>query len=265
MECTDCGGNDFVCSDGCDVCTTCGLVGRQVMVREHQYRQPESAAPKRGKPAGRAPAARGRHVSSKDRQKKRILEMTEALNIKESVANTAVFIYETAVSLPGWKNRKHDYQTGILVACIYHACDAHRCHRTPAELCVVLGIDPKNARRMVKYTEPAAEIANAGHHGSMSLAMQVLPRCIYRMGSIPSSKVAEVKKLSMRIYDRVRNEIDTGRTPSPPESFPPLLSAQGSSSRTRRSLARAWSPRTPSRSSPRGYRPPTTSNHDGRS
>lgn len=150
-------------------------------------------------------------MSSKDRQKKRILEMTEALNIKESVANTAVFIYETAVSLPGWKNRKHDYQTGILVACIYHACDAHRCHRTPAELCVVLGIDPKNARRMVKYTEPAAEIANAGHHGSMSLAMQVLPRCIYRMGSIPSSKVAEVKKLSMRIYDRVRNEIDNHR------------------------------------------------------
>eukprot|EP00873_Tetraselmis_striata_P033780 jgi/Tetstr1/454044/TSEL_040963.t1 len=234
--CPDCGGSDMTTSnEGCDVCTGCGLIQEGGMVREARPSHHEdggAAAPRESSAAARERRRLGRaerrhrHTPSTERWVKTLRDMAGRAGLNHGISQTAVAVYRRAANMPGWKNRKQDYQIGLLVACMFHACNIHRAHRTPAELCSALDVDPKKARKMVKVVESAAaEVGGvrrprpAAPRGACARAgpadtdvpHEVLPRCAHRIPSIPMEKLPIVWRLARLVYERVRPAIDNHR------------------------------------------------------
>ena len=221
-RCPDCGSAEFaVNGEGCDVCSACGLVqGGAALVPSRPPRGADGdggGGGGGGVPGGRRrPAAKrprgNRHVPSRERWTKKLRELASLAGLSPALTATAASVYGRAAEMPDWKNRKHDYQMGVLVACMFHACNIHRCHRTPAELCAVLGVDPRNARRMVKVTERAADQVSGAVRTTVTFVpTEVLPRCAFRLGSLPLAKIKEVRRLARDYYDAVRPDIDNHR------------------------------------------------------
>ena len=208
--CVECEAPDVVTGpDGCDVCRACGLV----QPGGSELRPPGRPEPCAAAPPGRAARAPRASPTSKERWTAELRQMAARLHLKSGLADTAVAVYESATRLPGWKNRKHNYQRGVLAACIFHACNIHRAHRTPAELCAELGMDPRNARKMVKVTERAADsVARSARQARPTdIPAEVLPRCANRIEAVPLHLVGRVRKAARGIYDRVRDSIDNHR------------------------------------------------------
>lgn len=221
--CPDCDADssEFVVNaEGHDVCPHCGLIqsGSGVM-HAPPPRGDEADAPRARKGAKRLRAARRhRHVSSKDRWVERLRDMAARAGLGRGIADTSAQIYRRAAEMPEWKNRKHDYQVGLLVACLFHSCNIHRAHRTPSELCATLGIDPRNARKMVKAVERAALEVGGGARRSPAaptsptdVPYEVLPRFAYRIESVPMDKLALVRKLAKAFYEALRPDVDNHR------------------------------------------------------
>lgn len=218
--CPECECVHFVVNDeGCDVCTGCGLVqeGSATFATPCAPNAPAEGkagggGAGTGAPRARAPANRNRHVSSRDRWTATLRQFGAAAGLTPALVATSVSVYRRAVEQPDWKNRKHDYQIGILVACMFHACNIHRCHRTPSELCAVLGTDPRNARRMVKVTErAAADVCGKDRTTGTFVPTEILPRFAFRLESLPLCKLKQVKKMARDYYDAVRPDVDNHR------------------------------------------------------
>ena len=152
----------------------------------------------------------------------RLREMAVRANLPRGISDTAMRVYRRASEMPEWKNRKHDYQMGLLVACLFHACNIHRAHRTPSELCALLDVDPRNARKMVKVVERAACDVGGTSRRSLEgppavptsptdVPYEILPRCAYRIDNVPLDKLGLVRKLAKTFYDAVRPDIDNHR------------------------------------------------------
>lgn len=206
--CTDCGGDDFVESDGSLVCTGCGLIGDRIVSHSAPWINNEPPAPF----AAINPVKRSRHVTSKEKWKARLTQLADMAGLIAGVKETALSVYEQATELPDWKNRKSDYQVGVLVACMFHACNIHKCHRTPLEICATIGTDPRNARRMVKVTERAALIvASRRSMKGTDVATEIIPRCACRIDGVPESKIKQVRRLAITYYNKVRDSVDNHR------------------------------------------------------
>lgn len=219
-RCPDCDTTTFVVNEeGCDVCVGCGLVrnGSVTFLPPSKSNKEEDTGGSSARPLpdnGVAKTARrNRHISSKDKWTAKLKELSSLAGLSDALSATAASIYLHAIEMPDWKNRKHDYQVGVLVACMFHACNIHKCHRTPAELCAVLSIDPRNARRMVKVTERAAEkVAGRGIRTTGTFVpTEILPRYAFRIESLPLNKLKEVRKLATEYYATVRKDIDNHR------------------------------------------------------
>lgn len=222
--CPECGAepSSFVINaDGHEVCSGCGLIqaGCGAMVDAPRYREDADDAPPpriesasvaiQKRALGRA-SRRHRHVPSKERWIQRLRDMAVRAELSRGISETATLIYRRATDMPEWKNRKHDYQVGLLVACLFHSCNIHRAHRTPSELCAVLGVDPRNVRRMVKVLERAAGDVDRRPRGT-DVPYEVLPRCAYRIENVPMDKLGTVRKLAKTFYEAVRADVDNHR------------------------------------------------------
>jgi transcription initiation factor TFIIIB Brf1 subunit/transcription initiation factor TFIIB len=219
-HCPECGAASaaFVINEeGHDVCSDCGLIqsGRQTFASPRPSVAPAPAPVRKSRtlPVLHRNAIRQRHVTSKDRWLRLLRDMSNNAGLHGAIGETAAEVYRRGCAMPDWKNRKHDYQVGLLVACLFHACNLHKAHRTPTELCVQLGVDPRNARKMVKVMERAAMDVSSrpDHTTSTDVPNEVLPRCAHRIHSLPADKLGAVRKIAKAIYQGIRQEIDNHR------------------------------------------------------
>lgn len=237
-SCDDCGSTHLVVGpDHCLVCTSCGLIKDGAVEWSDDRSLAGAGHGKRDAPSGCAvqPGSRGRQpppsalASQINRALKRdarakvrtvqlrwlseLRNMAQRANLSGAISDVAVEVYRDAISRSDWKNRKHDNQLGILVACLFHACNISKAHRTPAELCGFLGVDQKCARRMVKLVQRAADtirkLRNDKTHG-IFLPAEVVPRCAQRMNLPDRDKMAVVIECG-KLYEITRNFIDNHR------------------------------------------------------
>nr|WRJ69659.1 putative transcription initiation factor TFIIIB subunit Brf1/transcription initiation factor TFIIB [Oceanusvirus sp.] len=223
--CKDCGGTHLVVSpESSIVCTYCGLIQEESFGQDdprrfesaddahHQQRRTSAATD----PCLERAVRRERIRNSRSVQTKWISElrtMAERAQLAPHISDVAVSVYETAIARPDWKNRKHDNQRGVLVACLFHACNITRAHRTPAELCGFLDVDQRCARRMVKIVQSAADKIRR-HHTDKSrgifLPTEVVPRCAQRIDMSDPDYKAIVKECR-KLFDATRDFIDNHR------------------------------------------------------
>ena len=223
--CDDCGSTHLVVGpDHCLVCTSCGLI-KDGAVDFSDDRGFAGPAPSGGaflEAKKKPPSALSRALKRDARAKVRSVQlrwlselrnMAQRANLSGSISDVAVEVYREAIAGSDWKNRKHDNQRGILVACLFHACNISKAHRTPAELCGFLGMDQKCARRMVKLVQRAADtvrkLRNDKTHG-IFLPAEVVPRCAQRMQLADGDRKAVVLECG-KLYEFARNFIDNHR------------------------------------------------------
>lgn len=209
--CVECDQPGVVISDeGVFVCSSCGLIQPGSIFSKQSF-QPVYVCP------GPAKILRTRSVSSRDKWVSRLRQYANMSGIKDCICKKAVEIYDEAVASPDWKTRKTEYQVGVLVACLYHACNGFSAHRSPQELCVGLDVDPKSARRMVKVTQRAADDVHRRDNCERLLkcrtnvTQEMLPRCACRLSGVPLDKVGDVVRAAREIYAKVRDTIDNHR------------------------------------------------------
>jgi transcription initiation factor TFIIIB Brf1 subunit/transcription initiation factor TFIIB len=210
VECND-PGIEGPNEEGLFVCTCCGLVQPGGPVFCTQTFQPAYVCP------GPAKILRSRSLSSKEKWVAKLRQYAQLACLNDSISKRAVNIYCAAVEAPDWKTRKSDYQLGVLVACLYHACNSFNAHRSPHELCAGLDVDPKSARRMVKVTQKAADEIQRNENCQRRLKCksdvthEMIPRCACRIAGVTRDKVGVVVKKAKEIYSRVRDTIDNHR------------------------------------------------------
>lgn len=228
--CPDCGSEPpafLVNAEGHDVCSECGLIqgGSGILAPAPHWQEEatETAAATAGSRKRRALGpVRHRHISSKERWIERLRSMAVRAGLNRGISDTATRIYRRASEMKEWKNRKYDYQVGLLVACLFHACNIHHAHRTPSELCSLLDVDPRNTRKMVKVVERAAREVSGNARRCLQLPpavptsatdvpYEVLPRCAYRIENVPLDQLGRVRKLAKTFYEAVRSDIDNHR------------------------------------------------------
>ncbi|AUF82128.1 putative transcription initiation factor TFIIIB subunit Brf1/transcription initiation factor TFIIB [Tetraselmis virus 1] len=221
--CVECECTDLIqCPIEGTVCKGCGLVQASPDFDYSITRADAKHKYESGGPSSIAPVGDKRSFlfksSSRCRsvQNKWISELKKyghIVHLQDHIIETAVVIYQTAIDRPDWKNRKRDNQNGILIACLFHACNIHRAHRTPAELCAFLNTDPRCVRRMVKVVQLAADKIQQIHNSSVrkiSLPQEVIPRCTQRMNISDSQHKTLVKEIN-KLYDHVKDFIDNHR------------------------------------------------------
>ena len=219
IPCEDCGGIHFdFNAENDEVCTSCGLT------------RPPHFDLRRSAVSSDAPDFRSRkpddpaltriikkhssaHRSIQARWISELNTLGYRAGLNECIIRSAVDVYELAISKPDWKNRKRENQYGVLVACLFHACNVHACHRTPAELCCVLGVDQRCARRMVKVVQKAADKVRADFSRSSAgvyLPQEVVPRYIQNL-DITERQLKALRIECSRVYDAVRPYVDNHR------------------------------------------------------
>ena len=206
MRCAECEAEAVVLGEeGMHVCESCGLVQPGGVVFSRTEYKPSFVAP------GPAKILRKRSVTSRDRWVARIRQYAQLAGLKDRISKKAIEIYDSATGSADWKTRKSEYQLGVLVACLYHACNCFSAHRSPQELCGFVGVDPKSARRMVKVTQRAAdEVRESAPTSRADVTKQMLPRCACRLPGL-RGKLNAVVRAAREVYLIVRSKIDNHR------------------------------------------------------
>jgi transcription initiation factor TFIIIB Brf1 subunit/transcription initiation factor TFIIB len=220
--CGDCGEMHLVVSpESCLVCPSCGLIQQGSFVQDDPRRF-DTVAFCRTPNGGGANVSLERAIkrerirNSRSVQTKWISElrtMAEIAHLTSRISDVAVSVYETAIARPDWKNRKHDNQRGVLVACLFHACNITRAHRTPAELCGFLGVDQRCARRMVKIVQSAADRIRKYHFDKsrgVFLPTEVVPRCAQRI-ELSDLDYKALLQECRKLFEATRDFIDNHR------------------------------------------------------
>lgn len=215
--CIECSGYLIECIEGV-TCTACGLVNREAVFVQGFDSPAETGSSKKETNSAISNIIKKyskSHVNSKERWCARLREMASPNFFNDNLIDTAVDVYSEAVDTPGWKIRKNDNQLGVLAACIFHSCNIHKGHRTPTEICAAVGVDPRNARRMVKVTQNAADKVKiryvSGNTSCTDVCVEVIPRCAQRLVTIPPKEMSKYLRKVRMLYNDIKRDIDNHR------------------------------------------------------
>ena len=139
--------------------------------------------------------------------------MCERTGLKDNVLDSAIEVFVEAAGRPGWKSRKAATLSGLFAACVYHACNAERVHRTPLEIARQLDIDFKTFKNMIKHTQSAyLEVADrVGRHSAPAVVLvtrDMIPRYVSQLRFLTHTEAGALASRCRGVLERVRNSIN---------------------------------------------------------
>jgi transcription initiation factor TFIIIB Brf1 subunit/transcription initiation factor TFIIB len=190
-RCLECDADLYI-YDSIDItCAACGLVNAFTPMRSGSERGPPPLVMDEG--AGgvihyvKQNKVRQLILGNSMSYKAQILRVAEQLDIKLTVAEDAVAVFDAARGRPTWKKRKRDNMLAMYGACIYHACSRNGLHRPTHFISSRLAVSEKRIKNMVKQCNPQQAVEAA------PLARSYIPHIVYNFLGIPS---ADAKRLA---------------------------------------------------------------------
>lgn len=192
--CTDCGSTSFVDSEAEAVCTSCGLVQRDVMpVTVVSYNDPMERVvlpeifnlvfPDGGQPR-RHSAQRKRTRNLRDAASGFSVEgmgagILDRMQVPSPVVQRTFFIYKEALTTCSPCREK---RMAIMVASIFVACNENRTTRTVAELVEMSGVRRKDVVRSIKNVIARVCSGREVPLGGSRAAEELIPRFVQELG-----------------------------------------------------------------------------------